>query len=286
MSGPRITRGPDEPDNSPDHAPGPRTAETGPGSVIWPDATTPASSVHYLPRRAIEKPSNAHVPVQADACLRAIEAAGLASAISICGGFGLLHYLDHRPTRDVDAWWNNVPTDVRKQVIDTLRVALEIFGPVRIRTIKDTVSVELLRKGTEHQSSSKKVFSFQIGSRSAQLDTSVTLPWTSVPLDSLADIVASKTTALINRGAPRDFLDIYTACAFGCCTPSDCWRLWERRQEMGGEEANHSTARLAIETHLASIEAYRPLNTIPEGPERERAITIRSWFRDVFCAIE
>ena len=40
------------------------------------------------------------------ACLEAIAREGLGTAISLGGALGLMHYLDYRETRDVDAWWS------------------------------------------------------------------------------------------------------------------------------------------------------------------------------------
>ena len=53
-----------------------------------------------------QRPSN--IPGYADLCLKALAAAGLGEKVSLGGAFGLLHYLDYRPTYDVAAWW--VPT--------------------------------------------------------------------------------------------------------------------------------------------------------------------------------
>ncbi len=69
----------------------------------------------------------------------------------------------------------------------------------------DVVSVELLE-------GKRKVFSFQIAHRSAQLQPSVPLPWANSLLDSFDDLVARKMVALIERGAPRTF-EIFTRSA-------------------------------------------------------------------------
>jgi hypothetical protein len=45
-----------------------------------------------------------HLPDYAEVCLQALAHQGLGSKISLGGAFGLLHYLDYRPTHDVDAW--------------------------------------------------------------------------------------------------------------------------------------------------------------------------------------
>jgi len=58
-----------------------------------------------------------------------------------------------------------------------------------------------------------QIFSFQIARRSAQLHPSTTSPWEGVLLDSFEDLVANKMIDLVERGAPRDFLDINRLCA-------------------------------------------------------------------------
>jgi predicted nucleotidyltransferase component of viral defense system len=73
-------------------------------------------------------------------------------------------------------------------------------------------------------------FSFQIAARSTRLEEPISAGWVDVPLDSLADLVASKMVALVERGAPRDFLDIYSVCQAGMLSGDECWALWRRRQ--------------------------------------------------------
>lgn len=211
----------------------------------------------------------------ARACLEALSAAGMGPRISLGGAFGLLHYLDYRSTHDVDAWWNPATSaEERAQLVRLLEDALSDFGPVRTRRWGDVVSVELLRAGQE-------VFSFQIASRSAQLEESSPSPW-GVPLDSLADLAAAKTVALVERGAPRDFRDIYALCQSGLLTPEGCWELWRRRQEMVGSDASYDRARLAVETHLERIAQHRPLAGIADDERRAEAEAVRRWFREVF----
>jgi predicted nucleotidyltransferase component of viral defense system len=50
--------------------------------------------------------------------------------------------------------------------------------------------------------------------------------WIDVPLESLSDLVASKMNDLVERGAPRDFLDIYTLCQAEVLSIDECWALW------------------------------------------------------------
>src|SRR3954467_1655715 len=109
-------------------------------------------------------------------------------------------------SENVDAWWTpaTLPED-RERVLAILEAALQPYGEVRARKWGEVVSLELRKSG-------KTVFSFQIASRSAQLQPPTTLPWSDVALDSLPDLVASKMVALVERGAPRDFRDIYAVC--------------------------------------------------------------------------
>jgi hypothetical protein len=101
-------------------------------------------------------------------------------------------------------------------------------------------------------------------------------------IDSLSDLVASKMVALVERGAPRDFLDIYTLCQSGVVKVSDCWELWSRRQRLAGSDADLSRARLAIETHLERIALHRPLEKIMDPEQREQARRLRDWYQAPF----
>jgi len=127
----------------------------------------------------------------------------------------------------------------------------------------------------------KTVFSFQIASRSAQLAAPEQLPWADVSLDSLTDLIASKMAALVERGAPRDFRDIYTLCDSGLTSARDCWSLWEERQRKAGSDADRHRARLAVQTHLARIARHRPLEAISEAAQRDEAARVRTWFAEV-----
>ena len=218
------------------------------------------------------KPS--HLSEHGEACIRALIAAGLADRIVLGGALGLLHYLDYRDTRDADAWWSaEVGSDERQRVIRTIELRLGEYGPVRTRTWGDVVSIELENEGTA-------IFSFQIARRSALLGPPGTASWAEVPVDSLADLVASKMTALVERGAPRDFRDIHALCRAGLTGPAQCWTLWAKRQELSGSDADGQRARLAIETHLERIRQHRPLPGIPDTERRAEAEEVRRWFKE------
>jgi hypothetical protein len=215
-----------------------------------------------------------HLSEYAEKALEALAAQGLGHAISVGGALGLLHYLDYRFTHDVDAWWSPAATpDERDRVLRIVEAALQPYGEVRIKQWGEVVSLTLKRGG-------KSVFSFEIAARSAQLEPSITLPWTDVALDQLPDLVASKMVALVERGAPRDFRDLYALCGAGLMMPQDCWRLWVQRQQKAGSDADPHRARLAVETHLARISRQRPLERIAEPDQRAEAERVRSWFKE------
>jgi predicted nucleotidyltransferase component of viral defense system len=221
-----------------------------------------------------QQPSN--LSAYAHACLNALVESGLSDRISIGGALGLFHYLDYRLTQDVDAWWSEPLTqDEKQEVIDTLFQTLTGFGPVSKRAWGDVISIELTQDN-------KKVFSFQIAARSARLEDPISAGWIEVPLDSLADLAASKMVALVERGAPRDFLDIYQICHTGLLRIDECWSLWRRRQALSLSDADQARARLAIESHLERIALHRPLEQITDPDQREQAQQLRQWFQNDF----
>ena len=221
-----------------------------------------------------------HLSPYARACLDALVEANLAERISLGGALGLFHYLDYRPTHDVDAWWSEPLTEGQKQeVTQTLETTLAAFGSVNTRSWGDVVSVELSQGG-------KKVFSFQIAARSTRLEQPISAGWIEVPLDSLSDLVASKMVALVERGAPRDFLDIFSLCQAGMLTIDDCWLLWRRRQTQAGSDVDLGRARLAIETHLERITLHRPLEQIADLGQRQQASQLRNWYLNDFLQVK
>jgi predicted nucleotidyltransferase component of viral defense system len=210
-------------------------------------------------------------------CLKALQNSGLGKYISLGGAIGLAHYYEYRTTKDVDAWWTADATEqVKKTVIALLKKNLENFGEVSIRRFGDVVSIDLTKE--------KKVyFNFQIACRSALLRPLVKSPLPDINLDSLEDLIASKMTALIERGAPRDFLDIYQVCVHGFSTPAQCWLLWqEREQSRGVANINIELAIEAILLHLNRIEKSRPLQSISDVNTRNQAQKVREWFKNEF----
>ena len=221
-------------------------------------------------------PWPAHTPEHARSALLALSDSGLGGHISVGGGLGLLHHLDYRPTHDVDAWWSPSATaEEQRLVVEVVEAALQPLGQVRRRVWGDVTSVELVRED-------RVIFSFQIALRSAQLSPSTRAPWGDVLLDSFPDLVASKMTAMVERGAPRDFRDIYALCRAGLTTSQECWGLWRRRQELANSDVDRTRARLALETHLARIAQHRPLDEIADPAKREEAEQVRNWFAQEF----
>ena len=218
----------------------------------------------------VTRPSQ--LSVYAEETLRALAEERLGHKISLGRALGLQHYLEYRLTHDVDAWWvASTAAEDRDRVIHTIESTLRAWGEVRTRRWGEVASVEL-------RVESKAVFSFQIASRSAQLEPSGRVPWTDVSLDSLTDLIASKMVALVERGAPRDFRDIHALCAARLTTASECWRLWRLRQEQTGSDDDLHRARLAVETHLARIAQHRPLESIADPAQRDEAERVRTWF--------
>jgi hypothetical protein len=216
------------------------------------------------------------MPDYAEVCLRALVEHGLGRKISLGGAFGLAHYFEYRSTYYVDAWWMPETTaEEQQKVIETIQKALQPYGGVRTRMWGDVVSIELKREG-------QVVFSFQIARRSAQLEPSLLAPWVDVFLDSFSDILASKIVALVERGAPRDFRDIYTLCRAGLVIPRRCWEIWRKRQELSGGDTDVDRAHLAILTHLARIEQHRPLRELKAPAQRAQAEQVRTWFKTKF----
>jgi len=147
-----------------------------------------------------EHPSRpANLTQYAELCLRALAERDLGKAISIGGGLGLLHYLDYRPTHDVDAWWQpDISAEMQRRVLNVIHRALTSYGDISRKQWGEVISVELAQKG-------RIVFGFQIAQRYARLQPSVKMGWVEVLVDNLADIVASKMVALVERGPPQGF---------------------------------------------------------------------------------
>lgn len=195
------------------------------------------------------------------------------SEIVLGGYFALQHYSGYRTTHDIDAWWRSRASKAAEQAIrmTMAEVAAENDFQLSERRFGDTLSFELLSGG-------KKRFSFQIAVRSVTLEDPVTSAWPPLLIETLYDNAGSKMNALVNRGAPRDLLDIKHLCDENLLTPAVCWELWTRKNADGTVES----AKQNLMLHILNLEARRPLDRIADSAERERARELRQWYRDTF----
>lgn len=196
-----------------------------------------------------------------------------AAEIVLGGGVALSHYLEYRDTVDVDAWWK---TEQRTEVMTFIEGCMKSLAAAhgldyRRRTWGETESLELLRDN-------QKQFSFQISRRTLYLDEAIHAEWQPVWIETLRDNVGSKMTALVERGAPRDFLDIYELVNRSIITIADCWRLWTLKNP--GVLVDE--ARRKVYARMESIALTRPLESIQPLVARESAALVRSWYRDTF----
>jgi hypothetical protein len=193
--------------------------------------------------------------------------------IVIGGYLALQHYLDYRTTHDIDAWWSGRADPAAEEAIRQVmqHVADETQMALRERRFGDTLSFELMRDDEQR-------FSFQIATRSIAVEEPRMSAWPPLRIETLADNIGAKMNALVNRGAPRDFLDIHAVVVAGLLTPGRCWELWGIKNPRESTEA----AKRNVLLHLAGLDSRRPLEGISDPADRERARTVRHWFRDVF----
>lgn len=196
-----------------------------------------------------------------------------ADRIVLGGYLALQHHLDYRSTHDIDAWWRDRADAGAEAAIRRVmqQVADETGMTLEERRFGDTLSLELVRDGRQR-------FSFQIAVRSVALEESVPSAWPPLRIETVADNVGAKMNALVNRGAPRDFLDIHAVVTAGLLTARRCWELWQAKNPGGSVGA----AQRNLLLHLASLEARRPLDSITDPAARERARQVRDWFRHTF----
>jgi hypothetical protein len=209
----------------------------------------------------------------ADKVLQELAARPEAAEIVLGGYVALQHHVDYRQTHDVDAWWRaRASPEAESAIVDAMRnVAAGEGFQVRQRRFGETLSIEFLRHG-------RKRFSFQISVRSVALEPPLTSPWPPILIETLADNVASKMTALVDRGSPRDFLDVKTVVQRGLMPVEQCWRLWSRKNPGQSIES----AKQNVLLHLGALEARRPLRSIADPSDREQARLTRDWFRREF----
>lgn len=189
-----------------------------------------------------------------------------ASKIVLGGAFALEHYLNYRDTHDCDAWWNEGTDPVERAAI------LEEIHELRRRAWNEVASLDLVR-GTN------KLFSFQISVRTTRLADYLASPFGDVAIESLEENVASKMSALVGRGAPRDFRDIYQVAHELGWSREQLWAWWGRKNPA----YDAAEARTLVRTHLAGIVARRPLDKVP-APQRGETQSVRAWFLGYFLS--
>ncbi len=202
-----------------------------------------------------------------------------ADRVVLGGGVALKHYLDFRPTKDCDAWWHPSATAVeRRAMVGEVAGALGRQNPgceIRRRDFGEVQSVEVV-------AGEQVTFSFQIAVRDVQLEPYLPSGWGGVLIESLADNLASKMSALVDRGSPRDFRDVRrAACDLGIPI-QELWRLW--RQKNSGRTP--WDAKALIRASLEAIIRRRPLEDISNLDERREAGEVRRWFLTEFLTDE
>lgn len=202
--------------------------------------------------------------------LSALTAFPEAEELVLGGYFALRQYADYRATNDLDAWWRTGKTERTMACLRQVMVGVAerhdlVFAE---RAWGETVSLELAEDG-------RKIFSLQVAVRSIELESPTVSRWPPVLVESLADNLGSKMSALVQRGAPRDFVDVHEAVARGIATVDQCWAWWAGKNP----GIDRRLARAQVLRHLEGIEQRRPIDSIGEPREREAAARTRAWTR-------
>lgn len=214
--------------------------------------------------------------------LRATEGGqvGVGTSLAIGGGVGLKHYLNLRPTYDLDLWWTREPASSDRRALASIvaAVAREYGYVVRHQNHGDVTSMAFVREDTPDEAE----FAVEVAMRDVQLAPYGQSAWSPVLLESLEDNVASKMVALVSRGHWRDFADIYAVVSNGLITIDDCWNLWARKQQGLNSEADVVSGEASVLRHLAKVKQFRPIESIQNLAERARAAELRAWFQEDF----
>lgn len=198
------------------------------------------------------------------------------AGVIVGGGVALQHYCEYRDTVDLDAWWaQDAGPDAEIAVRDAMEAVAQRHDlEVVLRAWRETQSFEF-REPEGH----RKRFSFQIARRTIELSPPVESAWPPVRLEGFVDNLAAKMSALVDRGAPRDFLDVYEVCRRSLADVSASWQLWSRKNP----GRSRTEARVQVLHHLEALEARRPLASIEGAAERDSAATLRGWVRSDLC---
>jgi len=217
--------------------------------------------------------------------LERLKAQPWAANLVVGGYVALAAHLPQGPTRrtrDIDAWWRRGTTQSeRDDVISGLKTVFQAIADAHgLRFVHRQSGIESFQL---HSATDRKaLFSFQIGERTIELQDPIrSTRFDPMTLETLDDNLASKMNALVIRGAPRDFMDIYEASHMQqVCTTDALWDLWANKNP----GASVDGARNQALRHLESIELRRPLTAVRDEQERRRVAAIRNWSREDLLA--
>jgi hypothetical protein len=221
---------------------------------------------------APQKPSNLH-PLTEE-LLDHLKDHPEAAEIVIGGGVALSHYSEHRKTFDLDAWWKSQP---KPETIELVRTAMKQIASSHGSAFQENQRGAVISFNIE-EGRGQKVFSFQIAQRDHYLDPPMPSLWDPVLLEALPDNVASKMVALVDRGAPRDFVDIHEIVSRDLISLEQCWDLYLQKRP----DADIEAAKEQVLEHLERIAARRPLDSITAPEDRSHAESVRSWYYEHF----
>lgn len=122
------------------------------------------------------------------------------------------------------------------------------------------------------------MFTFQIARKLRRVEPPLASPWGGLQIESLREDIANKMTALVQRGAPRDSVEIATILQSGLLTDTECWGLWVLKNP----EFPLRLAKGNVLKYLGGLEARRPLSSIGSAAEAEAARSVRTTIRE-FC---
>ncbi|PSB29608.1 nucleotidyl transferase AbiEii/AbiGii toxin family protein [Chlorogloea sp. CCALA 695] len=202
-----------------------------------------------------------------------------AKTLILGGYFALKHYLNYRQTKDIDAWWSQSSTPAERQAAINLltKVLTQVAGQNSLeldeRRSATTLSLELKRDGAT-------IFSVQIADRDRELEPPIPSPYPPVQIETLRDNIGAKMNALVNRGAPRDFVDIYAIAQSGMATVPELWDCWQQKNP----QLDLHSAKAQVLRFLNGIEQRRPIEQMP-ATERTRLTSVRGWFRQQLLSL-
>ncbi|MCW5867845.1 MAG: nucleotidyl transferase AbiEii/AbiGii toxin family protein [Candidatus Eremiobacteraeota bacterium] len=192
-----------------------------------------------------------------------------AEHLEVGGGIALWHYTPHRSTNDIDAWWLQENSDSRAAIQRTMeKVSAENGLDLSSRSQAGCTSWDLKKAG-------KVVFAFQVAPKTARVEPPGPARWGRLRMETLAENLSNKMNALVQRGAPRDIVDVATVLRLGLFTADELWTLWQRKRP----ELSVALGQANILKYLNALESRRPLESIADLQERRSAEQNRATIR-------